>query len=227
MPEIPDAHYALVLREVARFARIHNAALTAPTSGSATFQLTSLSTPGWTTSYMANFERLTGGSNAEWQSPSFVKLSAHLPDIVGTLKKERGLVRTVDTRRWKWHQFRWREEALMWAGLLRLRVVRERWMDRAWGELVLIEEPGRSFAAPLLVGEQAHVIQEFLRFFSSLKAEVSLGNVLGVPPPSGLPSALSATDEWSLARSCDVTVKVLGETPVEQAASVDEVMDDD
>ncbi len=233
MAEIADAHYALVLRELARFAKISGGTLRAPAAGSSTFQLTGLNRPTSGNSYREHFEGLTGGSHGQWQSPSFSKLAIGLAtnsEIAACLKRERGVVRTVNAWRWKWHQLQLREEALMWSGLLRLRVARERWWDRAWGELVFVEEPGRSFAEPLRVGEQGRAIKEFLRVFASLSAEVELGKAIGAEEYAQEQRALTAEDEWVNARSVEITVKVLGEIAVSTlgtAVSAEEVMNED
>lgn len=230
MPEIADAHYALVLRELARFANIYGATLQVPAAGNSTFQLTGIGGTRPSCSYLEQFERLTGGGHLDWQSPSFSKLTSSPQAIARCLKGERGIVRNINRFRWKWHHLQLREEALMWLGLMRLRVARERWWDRASGELVLIEEPGRSFSDPLLIGEQARAIQEFLRVFASLSATVELGNALSADERTRGRRALAATDEWAHANSCEITVKVLGEiavSPSSAAVSPEEMINDD
>ena len=50
--------------------------------------------------------------------------------------------------------------------------------------------------------------------FASLTTEVTIENALGAAEHKKQPRVLTANDEWALVRSCELTVKVLGEIPV-------------
>lgn len=213
MSELSNRRYALVLRELSRFARLWEATLTAPTAGKSAFRLSNLrGAQSVANTYLARFEASTGGGHGEWLTLNDAKTW----NLEKCLKEDRGLVRRINVWRWRWLHYHAREEALMWLGLARLRVAQERWVDRAKADLLVVEAPGRTFSAPALVQEQVRVLQEFLRVFASLETEVVISNAVGDAQygaggvPRGAPQ-LSASDEWSRVRSCDIEVRVLGE----------------
>jgi|GEM_PF-3234481 hypothetical protein len=215
MSELSNQHYALVLRELSRFARLWNATLAGPAAGKSAFRLSNLcGAQSGANTHLARFEASTGGGHGTWLTLS----DAPASNLERCLKEDRGLVRRVNVWRWRWLHYHAREEAMMWLGLAGLRVAHERWVDRAKAELLVVEAPGRTFSAPALVHEQARVLQEFLKVFASLQTEVVISNAVGDAQygsgrlQGGAPQ-LSASDEWSRVRSCDIEVRVLGELP--------------
>ena len=191
MNSISNAHYALVLREIARFAGLHRGTLTLPSSPTSTFQLKRLG-PISTDDVLRRFEAVTGSGHGDWKSPTF----SERVSVARSLADERGVVRVANVWRWKWHNYGFRDEALMWLRVIRLQVAHERRTDRARCELLIVEEPGHTLSNTVPATEWARVIQELLAVYGSLKSVVVVKELR--PEPRHEPS-------W------EINVKVLGE----------------